>query len=227
MPEIALTVSDLTTFDRSVGDYVAAADWASGFDHAALVAARRSRADGKDLRMRHTTAGVVPIVAVSGANTSNCRIGFNLVAAILGSMGDTAYRIGFGDLGANFQPTVTAGASGPGICGAVPQAVPALALPNPGYDLTEAVEYGVREFATLVRRSATLHEYPAQTLRLQWRNVGGEDAYAVRAVVESVRGVGPVTFSGFSYSIVPGSFSFETLSAASHNVTLTLESNQA
>lgn len=200
-------------------------DTTVGFDHMALVAARRSRADAKDWSMYHTTYGPVQMTAVAFANTTGAYPRFNLVAS-LGAFGtDDGYRLRFGDLGANFQTLSAAGSTSPLVV-TDSFTVPALALPNPGYDLTEAVEYGVREFATLVRRSATLHEYPAQTLRLQWRNVGGEDAYTVRAVVESVRGVGPVTFLGFEYSIVPGSFSFETLSAASHNVTLTLESNQ-
>lgn len=227
MPELTLTVGDVTTFNRAVGDYVAPADWVAGFDHAALVAAYRSRADGKDLRVRHTTAGPVPLVTITGLNSTNCRIGFNLVAGILGSMGDTAYRVGFGDLGANLQSFVAAGAFGPGVCLATAGSVPAPALPDPGYDLTEVMAHGVRAFDTgLQGRTATLHEHDGQVLRAQWRGASGETAYEIRAVLAATKGAGTFTYAGYTYRLVPGSFSMEQTSSVSWNVSLSMENVQ-
>ena len=226
MPEIALTVSDLTSFDRAVGDYVAAADWSAGFDHAALVAARRSRPDAKDLTLRHTATGFVRIVAVTGANTADCRVGFNLAASILGSMGDNRYRLGFGDLGKSFQTTTSAGGVGPGVCAVAAAAAPALALPAYGYDLTEIIDYGVRESSALVTRRATLHEYPVQRLRLNYPACDGTTAYTIRAWLESVRGAGLLNIAGFDYRYVPGSLDWEQRTAADYRVALEVESVQ-
>lgn len=226
MGELTLTVSDLTSFDRAVGDYVAAADWVAGFDHAALVAAKRSRADAKDLWLRHTTAGLVQVVAVTGANTTDCRVGFNLARAILGSMGDNGYRLGFGDLGRNFQTTHAAGAVGPGVCAVTAGAAPAVALPNYGYDLTEVITYGVRESRAEVLRMATLHEHAGQRLRLSYRNVDGTTAYEVRALLESVKYAGTLTLSGFNYRYVPGSLEWEQFSANGYHVALEIDAVQ-
>lgn len=198
----------------------------TGFDHAALVTAHRSRADGKDWSMRHTTYGAVQLTGVGFANTSAAYPEFNLVAA-LGAFGtDDGYRLRFGDLGKNFQTLSAAGSTSPLVV-TDSFTVPALALPTPGFDLTEDTEYGVRAFSTgLQTRTETLHEHAGQRLRAQWRNASGETAYEIRALVESLKGAGTFTFSGFTYRLVPGSLELEQVTAVSWNVALLMENVQ-
>ena len=218
MAEITLTVTDVTTFNRSAGELVVVGDWTDGFDHAALVAARRSRSDAKDMWIRHTTAGFVPIVSIAGANTSACKVSFNLAAGILGSMGDANYRLVFGDLGRNFQTTTAAGTGSGGSVAVADGSVPALTLPATyGFPLTEVNDYGVREFG---QRRGTWHENTQQTLSLRYAAASGETAYEIRALIESTRGAGTFTVSGFDYVYVPGSLSWVQTSAVNYDVSL-------
>lgn len=222
MPEITVTV----TYGVSpvvVGNLVEVGV-GDGFDHAALVTALRSRADAADFRLRHVTLGPVPFVSVAGANTSDCRISFNLLDA--GPTTDSGYRLGFGDLGWTISRATAAAGAGPTDTTAAVTSVPDLVLPPPGYDLTEVVRHNVREFATLVSRATVLDEFPAQTLRMQWRNASGETAYTVRAVVAASKGAGTFDYGGFTFRLVPGSFSCEQISAIAWNVSLEMENVQ-
>lgn len=223
MPEITVTAAQAVA-GSAVGDLVSAS--ISGFDHAALVAAGRSRADAADFRLRHITLGPVPFVSVVGANTSACYVTFNFVAALAPlDDADDGYRLGFGDLGWTISRATAVAGPSPGLATAT-YSVPALTLPDPGYDLTEVVRHNVREFATLVSRATLLDEFPAQGLRVQWRNASGETAYTVRAVVASIKGAGTFDYGGFTYRLVPGSLSCEQISAIAWNVSLEMENVQ-
>lgn len=192
-------------------------DTTVGFDHAALVAARRSRADGKDWSMWHTTYGAVPLTSVAFPNTTAAYPRFNLVAS-LGAFGtDDGYRLRFGDLGKNMQTLSAAGSTTP-LVETDSFTVPALTLPATyGFPLTEVNDYGVREFG---QRRGTWHENTQQTLSLRYAAASGETAYEIRALIESTRGAGTFTVSGFDYVYVPGSLSWVQTSAVNYDVSL-------
>lgn len=192
----------------------------AGFDHAALVAARRSRADAKDWSMWHTTYGAVPLTGVGFANTTGAYPIFNLVAA-LGAFGtDDGYRLRFGDLGKNMQMLSAAGSTTPLVV-TDSFTVPALTLPATyGFPLTEVNDYGVREFG---QRRATWHENTQQTLSLRYAAASGETAYEIRALIESTHGAGTFSVSGFDYRYVPGSLSWVQTSAVNYDVSLDIE----
>ncbi len=192
-------------------------DTTIGFDHMALVAARRSRADGKDWSMWHTTYGAVQLTAVAFPNTTGAYPRFNLVAA-LGAFGtDDGYRLRFGDLGKNMQTLSAAGSTTPLVV-TDSFTVPALTLPATyGFPLTEVNDYGVREFG---QRRGTWHENTQQTLSLRYAAASGETAYEIRALIESTHGAGTFTVSGFDYVYVPGSLSWVQTSAVNYDVSL-------
>ena len=227
MPEISLVVSDVSSFNRSAGENVDASQWiASTFNHAALVTALRSRADGKDLYISHTTYGKCETVSVTGANTTNCRISFNLITGILGSTSDSGYRIVFGDLGRSNPIYAAAGTTS--ACAVSASSAPAVALPPYGYDVTGTVADGTRtadypDF--LVTRRAALHENTATGLRLQWRQASGEWAYMVRAWVHAQAGGCTAVDLGLgtNYRYLPNSLSFEQVSKSNYNVSLQVE----
>ena len=58
MAEISVTVANSGALVNA-GQVVEYAEWTSGFDHAALVTAKRSRSDGADFHLWHTTYGPV------------------------------------------------------------------------------------------------------------------------------------------------------------------------
>lgn len=205
----------------AVGDAVFTS--ATGFDHMALVAALRSRADGRDFWLYHTTAGRVANFAAFALNTTAAYLTFDVMAALAPAATDNGYRLVFGDLTRSVDRfNAPSGSSAAG----AEYSVPALALPSPGYDVTDTIEYGVRRFSTLVERTALLNEYGRQRIRLQWRACSGETAHEIRAVVAAARGAGKIAFLGFDYVLVPGSFAWEQLSALHFNVSLELESVQ-
>lgn len=222
MPEITVT-AQAGASGSSLGDLVNFSS--AGFDHAALVTALRSRADGADLRLRHVTLGAVPFCNAFAVNTTACYVTFNLVAALGAFATDNGYRLGFGDIGHTVSRATAAAGPFPNSTEST-YSVPALVLPPPGYDLTEVVRHNVREFSTLVSRATVLDEFPAQTLRMQWRNASGETAYTVRAVVASIKGAGTFDYGGFTFRLVPGSFACEQVSSMSWNVSLEMENVQ-
>ncbi len=224
MAEIAVTVTASIASEEVAGTYCATT--VSGFDHAALVDALRSRSDGKDWWMYHTLDGAVPFVSAAFTNTTGAYPTFNLTRTIAAGASDTNYRLVFGDLSRSVRILASAGLSPVGTVSTSAFTVPALALPSPGYDIPDTVTFGVRRFGVNVERTAQLHEYAEQRIRVQWRACSGEDAYTIRAVVASVRGAGTVSFLGFDYRILPNSLQWEQLSALHFNVSLELESVQ-
>lgn len=217
MPEITVTVTAGLS-GAAVGDKVFTSSL--GFDHAALVTAKRSRADGYDLWLYHTVAGRVAAFELFSPNTTAAYLTFDVMSALAPSATDNRYRLVFGDLGwSRSRFTTPAGSSTAG----AEYSVPAIALPNYGFEVTDASEYGVRESASLVRRAATLHEHQGQRLRLNYPGCDGATAYAVRAFIASLKGAASFSFIGFTYRYVPGSLEWEQTTAVNYRVSLEVE----
>jgi hypothetical protein len=216
--EITLTVSGSVGF---------APTWGVTFDHAALVTAGRSRADAKDIYVRHTASGAIDLKAVVGANTATCSVDF---IATTNTVGDTGYRIGFGDLGWQ-DSRVVAGAYS--YVGSVTAAsVPTLVLPAPGYVLERASLFDSAAMgypASLSPRYRSLSDNERERVTINWANVTAEDWYEIRAFVRAQVG-GASTFTAPAwlgttlYSIVPGSYSGEQFSRRGYRASLTVES---
>lgn len=171
---------------------VPAARWTAGFDHAALVAAGRSRADGNDLRMVHLVFGPVGIVSASGLNTSDCRIVFRAEVTVNAGNSDGQYRVIFGDLGAT---TPTWGASTVGTAPAdatvTASAVPAVTLPSPGFPLErndDPDSDGLGYPDTNSPRWSLRNQNDRPALTLHYQNIMPEDWYELRAFVRAKRG---------------------------------------
>lgn len=79
------------------------------FNHAALVSAGRSRADGRDLRVRWTGTSLPPawlVPHVVDPNTATTKVYFCLKAAINASANTNLYELHFGNLAASDQAPV-------------------------------------------------------------------------------------------------------------------------
>jgi hypothetical protein len=209
VPEITVTVTPIA--DIAAGARVTAAIWSAGFDHAALVAAGRSRADAKDFRMRNVATGDVQLSAVNGANTATCTVEFILVGAITAPTADGNYRLGFGDLGWTVTRVVASGVSDISIGDAtVAASVPALTLPAPSFGLPTAKEYDravIPYPESLVVRERLLSESPRNRYDLVWRDANPEDWYTIRAWAAATKGgagTGSTAFGIGTVKMVPG-----------------------
>lgn len=191
MAEVSISVT-ATGSPAAAGAYCDGTAWgAVSFNHAALVSAGRSRADGFDFWLRHTGTGLVPIVAVTGANTAACRVLFNLAAAVNAGATDSAYRLVFGDLGWHASRAVgAAGTSAPSLS-AVSASVPDLTLPPPARPVEMAKIYDVDELLASenrVGRRRVRNQNPRRVASIEWRYPSAEDAYEVRAWHDAQRG---------------------------------------
>lgn len=189
MPAISVTV--LASAGGSVHPRrLSIGRWSAGFDHAALVAAKRSRADGYDLRMYHLTQGAVPVASISGANTADCRLVFNTVTTLAPSASDANYRVIFGDMGATL-PTY-AGLIAEDLSSSVtPIAVPALTLPTPGFSLDREDDHDVDEIGypeVLSPRVSLRNQNDRPEFTINWRNISAEDWYEIRAFWNAYKG---------------------------------------
>lgn len=201
----------------------------TGFDHAALVAAGRSRADGLDFWMRHTTFGAVSAWGVIGLDTSACKVFFNIVQSVAsGSATDDGYRLVFGDLGIrDSRLNATPGTEQPG--GVVTYSVPSLTLPPPSFPMTQVSAYETKAVAYpdfAVFRRADLNENRRTFVQAEWRDISPEDWYEIRAVVRASRGgvgtVSPSWLSG-SYRVRPGTPSFTQDTKGKFSASMELE----
>lgn len=215
MPEITITLT-VTAGTVNAGEWVLGGSWSAGFDHAALVTALRSRSDAKDFRLHHTGHGRIPSFAVSGANTTNCRISWESVIDATGV--DAGYRLFFGDLGAQTTVTSVTGA-GTAATISVAASVPALALPAPGFPL-ERIEVadvvGIPWGASLTTRTARQNHNDRKIYRCRWApGITAEDWYAIRAVVNSTLGpAGTIT----APSWLGGSESYRIVETSPHDI---------
>lgn len=216
MAEITITVSGSTGL---------APTW-TPFNHAALVAAGRSRADGLDFYMRHTSGTPVVFFGRSGLNTSSCYVDFK---AIANTVGDTGYRLGFGDLG---WQTDRASATMAAVSGTATPSVPSVALPDPGYvvEIAPVFDSGALSFPEYASvRARARSENEREVLAVNWNNVSPEDWYEVRAFVRAYGG-GAATFAapswisgGGTWRIVPGSYAGAQFSRRGYRASLSLE----
>jgi hypothetical protein len=189
MPSIPLTITAGVN-PIIVGNRIEASYYSAGFDHAALVAAYRSRADGYDLYMRHATAGAVTLISLSGANTSNCRVVFVAAFALAPAGVDAGYSIIFGNLGATL-PTYGAGLVGVIDASVTPGAVPAVALPSPGFPLDRSDDQdadGTGYPETLSPRWQLRNQNDRPVFTLQYANISPEEWYEIRAFKRAKRG---------------------------------------
>lgn len=195
------------------------------FDHAALVAAHRSRADGYDFAMYHTTYGYVRMIGTHDLNTSAAVVEF---VAPVTSTNDSGYRLVFGDLG---QTTSRVSAVVVGTLGDVTAiTIPAVALPAPAHALTSVLVQDRADLAypdALAPRRRDWNENTRYRYVAEWRGIPPEDWYEIRAWVRAH--AGGATGSAVSWCdsrvmrLVPGSFSMSQESAAHYSASLTLE----
>lgn len=201
---------------------------AASLDHAALVAAGRSRADGYDLWMYHVTLGPVGIFSVTGANTATCVVAFNTVAAMASGSSDTGYRIVFGDLGRLTQTLATPGTVFATVFTST-YSVPSITLPPPSFPMTQVSAYETKAVAYpdfAVFRRADLNENRRTFVQAEWRDISPEDWYEIRAVVRASRGgvgtVSPSWLTG-SFRVRPGTPSFTQDTKGKFSAALELE----
>lgn len=182
MAEHVVTVT--ASVDLTTGQTVQAASWPSGFDHAALVTALRSRSDGADFRLRHQTTGVAVPLAASGLNTTACKLAFALVAEIAAPGTDT-YILTTGDLRNSATPfsTITGAA-----VGSVAMPVTAAAMPTPGFPLERFdVPDTIASDGQSFRRGNASENFRAK-YRLNYPAIRAEDWYELRAIWNAGRG---------------------------------------
>lgn len=214
MAEISLTINGASGFIPAWG--------AVSFDHAALVTAGRSRADGLDFYMRHTVSTEpVWIKGRTGLNTATATVTF---CAITNGV-DANYRLGFGDLGAQVD---RAGGGAAAASGSVTSAsVPELTLPAPSHALTAVKRYRRAESAGGgVYRRRDLNENPQWVYLPAWRNIPPEDWYEIRAWVAASRGgagIGSFAWASGNYRPLPGTLSLTKDSAGEYHAGLELE----
>lgn len=214
MGEITITLTP--SGDVMNGSHMTSASWASGFDHAALVTAGRSRADAYDFWMYHATGGgaqqggLCQIVSVAGANTASCKVGFLTKVDLLSPYADAGYRLVFGDLGQQTSRAIASGLSDPGTV-AVSASVPALTLPTPSHAVTRSVRYRRGEHLysdSVVTRRRDYNESPLTVLACEWRDPTPEDWYAVRAWHDAALGgavYGSLAWESGDWRPLPGS----------------------
>ncbi len=182
MADHILTVTAST--DLTAGQAVQASSWVAGFDHAALVAALRSRSDAKDFRLRHQATGASVALNITGVNTTACKVMFLLAAAISAPVSDT-YILTTGDLRNSASPFSTI--TGAGV-GAASLAVTAAALPVPGFPFERFDVYDVLNSAGQSFRRNTISENGRAKYRCQYPALKPDEWYELRAIWNSSRG---------------------------------------
>lgn len=182
MADHVLTVTSAS--DVGAGATVQASSWATGFDHAALVSALRSRADGKDFRLRHTATGATVAIEASGLNSTACKIAFAIVTEIPAS-GSDYYTLTTGDLRNSASPFSTV--SGVAI-GSASLTVTAAALPVPGLPFGRHDVFDVIVSNGQSDRRGLASENGRAKYRCSYPAIRAEDWYELRAIWNSGRG---------------------------------------
>ena len=210
MPTMALILT-ANTLDISAGQECPVGRWTVGFDHASLVAAQRSRADGYDLRIEHAVRGTVGIVSITGLNTSSCKIGFIAVQNVSAATTDPNYRLVFGDLGATIPTYVSPDVDVPADATLTFSALPALALPNPGFpmELTPGFDIDEMPYPEHASPRFGLRNQNGRDMRtLTFNHISPEEWYELRAFVRALKGAGIFTppawldATGYGYFVV-------------------------
>lgn len=222
-------------FDVEIGDSIDVAQ-STTFDHAALVTAKLSRADGYDLSLKGDSGERITITSISGANTSTCRLIFNLGQDSLVSSGTLTFSLNYGNLGLNSSPfsgtpgtTVTArGAAVSGV-----YTFSTVTLPDAAFPLGETIIHdidAVGSGASPTVRTAVRNKNSRKRSTLTWRAITPEDAYQIRAWIFARLG-GASTFphthtsflSSGTYRLIPSSVRIEQMTRRAWNVSLDVE----
>ena len=184
MAEISITLTNASGADRTVGERVAIGS-SAGFNHYALVQSGRSRSDAYDFKLWHSTYGVIPFL-VANPNTSACEIEWELPTNILDGGSDNAYRLRFGNIGAQVSPFSTF--SGLSYALTVAYSVPSVALPSAtiGDGFTWVHDVDASDAASVRRGIRNLNA--RRVWQLRWENIPPEDWYEIRAFTRSVLG---------------------------------------
>ena len=208
----------------TAGQVIPTTDWLAGFDHAALVTALRSRADGFDFRLRHTATGSAVAMNISGANTTACKIAITLAANIADTQSDF-YTLTTGDL--RVRPTPFTSLTGTANCS--PEVtITAAALPTPGFPLERFDVYDTVRMDGLTHRTGRRSQNGRAKYRCNYTNISGEDWYELRALVYSVRGAAgrlsiPSWLSSTAAGVVCTDATFSKESNNSFTASLVLE----
>lgn len=200
------------------------------FDHAALVTALQSRADGFDLRLIDHLGETVPLVSIQNANATNCRIVFNVTQNITAGATQN-YTLQHGDLSRQVTPYGTASIGAANVACVVTFA--SATLPVPSFPLESVVMRGSDESPypdALSTRSNYRNNTPRTRYGINYANISPADWYEVRAFVHGQRGGASVfthtvaTFlSAGSYAVVPGSPRFVQSSRTGYAASLAVE----
>lgn len=223
MPEIEITVSGSAGMSPDSALVT--------FDHAALVSAGRSRADGYDFGMYHATLGPVRMIGVVGVNTASCYVEF---IALSSTPSDDGYRLRFGDLGWHASRVDAVVVAMAGTVDAVD--VPAIALPAPSRPLETIRVYDVDELrgpAHMARRRRLRNQTPRRIAAVEWRRCSPEDFYAIRAWTDAhAGGAGSIAvpswlvsrgFDAVACRAVPGSLELSQESRRQYSARLVIE----
>ena len=200
------------------------------FDHAALVTALQSRADGFDLRLIDHLGEVVPLVSIQNANTAACRIVFNVTTDFENGV-TLAYTLQHGDLSRQVTPYGTASSGAATVACVVTFA--SATLPTPSFPFGSIVGRGADQSPypdALSTRSNYRNNTPRTRYDISYANITPADWYEVRAFVHGQRGgasafthsVATFLPSG-SYAIVPDSARFVQSSRTGYAAGLAVE----
>lgn len=188
MGAATLTITP-TSGDLLNGEQIVAGDWVAGFDHAALVAAGRSRADGFDLRIySRALIKTVPFQA-TGLNTADCRLEFDYLGSDISNPATSDdYLILIGDLGWQSNPQVAPDGTPNGRVEITIGSFGSLAMPAP--DLGARIDFrkGVRAMSNLTARRAPQHENNMPRVFLTWSNLLPQEWHELRAWIASQYG---------------------------------------
>lgn len=185
------------------------------FNHASLVTALQSRADGYDLRLLDANGKAAGLVSLANANTATARLRFNLTAT-LANGGTAVYTLEHGNLGRQVSP-FTATASGDAAVGmAISWASPALPVPSfpLGFTFPRITDENAYPEALSVRVNYR-NNTPRRRYAMAWASITPEEWYEIRAFVYAQRG-GSSSFTeaaatfldAGTYSVTPGTASF-------------------
>jgi hypothetical protein len=182
MGQIALTITP-SGAGIADGERIISALWSAGIDHAALVTAGVSRADGYDLRLIDTGTGSPVPHDVSGLNTSNLRISWTFAG--YGDLAppdtNTAFALRYGDLGWRRDPTGGVTGSDAANASISAGAVPGLTMPAPKIQAEVAYLRADDSAEGLSPRHAVRHYVDRSRCVFQFEHLSPEDWYQLRA----------------------------------------------
>lgn len=159
------------------------------FDHAALVAAGRSRADGYDLRLYSQSLARIVRGTVVDPNTAACYIEFDYAGPTIGSPGtSTDYLLLCGDLGWQIDPQAVPSGAAALDASVEVGAFSALTCPAPDIDWTIDHIYAVDSMSGLTPRRSRRHENVRVRGSFTFSNLLPDEWHQLRAWIASKYG---------------------------------------